>query len=111
VVFEARLCAQGDTDYFRNSYDGRGTLPRSLMPTVFRNLCQGFSFDVQSMLLAVGCPFFFQRAGLSPRRDVEPGQRQDQGAHTDTWLAACPVRPYLRQVMIGVWMLRLTRIR
>jgi hypothetical protein len=25
--------------------------------------------------------------------------------------AACPVLPHLRQVMIGVWMLRLTRIR
>jgi hypothetical protein len=53
VVLEARLSAQGDTDYFRIAYDGRGNLPRSLMPTAFRNLCQGFSFDAQSMLLAV----------------------------------------------------------
>jgi len=81
------------TDYFRIAYDGRVNLPRSLMPTGFRNLCQGFSFDIQSMLLAVCFPFLFQRARLIPRRDFEPGQRQDQRAHADTWFGSIPRPP------------------
>lgn len=72
---------------------GGETCPRFLMSAAFRSPFRGFSFDVQSMSLAVCCPFFFQRAGLILRRDFEPGQRQDQGAHADTRFRSMPRPP------------------
>ena len=70
-----------------------------------------FSFDVQPVLLAVFCPRLFQRAGLVLGSDSESAQRQYQGTHLTWGSAARPVVPHLRQVMIGVWMLRPVRIR
>jgi len=85
-------------------------LPGSSMQATFLDSCRDFSFDGQSVLLAIRCRRLFYRARFILRHDFESGQRQDQ-ARTLTWdSAAGPVMPHVRQVMIGVWIFRPARI-
>jgi len=63
------------------------------MRAALRDPLQGSSFNVQPVLLAVLCPRLFQGAGLILRRDFEPRQRQDQGAHADTRFRRVPRHP------------------
>ena len=55
----------------------------SSMRTASRYPRGDFSFDVQSVLLAVFCPRLFQRAGLVLRSNSESCQRQNQGTHAN----------------------------
>src|ERR1700733_4128830 len=63
------------------------------MRAAWRDLYQGSSFEVEPVLLAVGCPFLLHHAGLILRSDFEPGQSQDQGPYADTRFRRMPRHP------------------
>jgi len=84
-------------------------LPGSSMRAAFLDSCRDFSFDAQSVLLAICCPRIFYRARFILRHDFESGQRQDQSSHTNMGLR-CRSRHATRTAMIGVWIFRPARI-